>query len=65
MIIDRGKGSVCLCVPGSAWELMKSSLLQRRPQVAFTCLALDWWFWGPVITQHSTRTRPSSPAPAP
>ncbi len=38
-------------------ELMKTSLLHLRPQVALTCLALVTWFWGPVITQHSTRTR--------
>jgi hypothetical protein len=43
------------CLP--SLELMKTSLLHRLPQVALTCLALVTWFWGPVITQHSTRTR--------
>ena len=43
-----------MCLP--LVELMKSRMLHLLPHVSFTCLALDWWFFGFVIIQHNTRT---------
>lgn len=39
-----------------SFVLIKTSLLHRRAQVALTCFAFFWWFWGEVMTQHKTLT---------